>query len=162
MQPRDWQTKILDRADMAAERERLRGTGQTVAMTNGCFDVLHSGHLNTLTHARAQGDMLVVGLNDDASVRLLKGDTRPIIPEAERARMLASLEVVDYVVLFEEKEVTPLIAQIKPDVLVKGGDWAHLVVGREVVEAYGGRIDLAPIAEERSTTNIIERIRERP
>jgi D-beta-D-heptose 7-phosphate kinase/D-beta-D-heptose 1-phosphate adenosyltransferase len=128
-------------------------------MTNGCFDVLHSGHLNTLTYAREQGDVLVVGLNADVSVRQLKGDTRPIIPEAERARMLASLEAVDYVVLFEEKEVTALIAQIKPDVLVKGGDWAHLVVGREVVEAYGGRIALAPVAEERSTTNIIERIR---
>jgi D-glycero-beta-D-manno-heptose 1-phosphate adenylyltransferase len=162
MQPRDWTSKILGRAAMAVERERLRAAGRTVAMTNGCFDVLHAGHLNTLECARAQGDVLVVGMNADVSVRRLKGPHRPILPEAERARMMASLEVVDYVVLFEEKEVAPLIAEIRPDVLVKGGDWAHLVVGREIVESYGGKVVLAPIAEARSTTDIIARIRAVP
>jgi rfaE bifunctional protein nucleotidyltransferase chain/domain len=162
MQPRDWKSKIMGRVEMAAERARLRDAGRVVAMTNGCFDLLHAGHLNTLECARAQGDVLIVGMNADVSVRQLKGPHRPILPEAERARLMASLDVVDYVVLFDEKEVAPLIAEIRPDVLVKGGDWAHCVVGREIVESYGGRIVLAPIARDRSTTDIVARIRALP
>ena len=159
MQPRKPESKILSRADMVAERDRLRAEGKTVAFTNGCFDLMHAGHLNTLFYAREQGDVLIVGLNSDASTRLLKGKGRPIVPETERARLAAAVEAVDYVVLFDEKEVAPLIAELKPDVLVKGGDWAHLVVGREIVEGYGGRVALAPVAQGRSTTDIIARIR---
>lgn len=150
--------KILDRAAMKAERERLRAAGRTVVFTNGSFDILHAGHVDYLAFAARQGDALIVGLNSDASVRRYKGDRRPVNPQDDRARVLAALEVVDYVVVFDEDEPRDLIAALVPDVLVKGEDWAHYVSGRDIVEAAGGRVALAPLVAGRSTTGVIERI----
>jgi D-beta-D-heptose 7-phosphate kinase/D-beta-D-heptose 1-phosphate adenosyltransferase len=144
---------------MRAERDRLHAEGRTLVFTNGCFDILHRGHADYLAFARSQGDALVVGLNSDASVRRAKGPTRPVNPEQDRAYVLGSLRVVDFVVIFEEDEPRDLIAQILPDVLVKGKDWAHYVSGREIVEANGGRVVLAEMVEGRSTTATIERMR---
>ena len=150
--------KRLDWAAMQHERERLRADRKRVAFTNGCFDILHSGHITYLTAARQLGDVLVVGLNSDASVRRNKGPLRPIVAEDDRAKLLLALRCVDYVVLFDEETPLRLIERLVPDVLIKGRDWAHLVVGREVVEAAGGRVELADLVADRSTTQIIERI----
>lgn len=143
---------------MRVERERLRAAGKRVVFTNGCFDILHCGHVHYLAGARALGDVLVVGLNSDASVRRNKGPLRPILPEDDRAELLLALRSVDYVVLFDDETPLRLIEAIIPDVLVKGRDWAHYVAGREVVEAAGGRVELADLVPGRSTTNVIERI----
>jgi D-beta-D-heptose 7-phosphate kinase/D-beta-D-heptose 1-phosphate adenosyltransferase len=144
---------------MRAERDRLHAEGRTLVFTNGCFDILHRGHADYLAFARSQGDALVVGLNSDASVRRAKGPTRPVNPEQDRAYVLGSLRAVDFVVIFDEDEPRDLIAQILPDVLVKGKDWAHYVSGRDIVEANGGRVVLAEMVEGRSTTATIERMR---
>jgi len=153
-------SKILSRDAIKAERNRLKETGKTVVFTNGAFDILHAGHVNYLTFAAEQGDALVVGLNSDASVSRYKGDKRPVNPEGDRAQVLAALESVSYVVIFDEDEPKELIAEVLPDVLVKGEDWAHYVSGREAVEANGGKVVLAPLVEGRSTTNVIDRILE--
>jgi len=150
--------KILTAAQMRAERDRLVGEGKTLVFTNGCFDILHRGHVTYMTFARNQGDALVVGVNSDASVKRNKGDNRPINSQDDRAYVLASLRAVDYVVIFDDKEPKDLIAQILPQVLVKGKDWAHYVSGREIVEANGGRVVLAEMVEGRSTTSTIDRI----
>jgi D-glycero-beta-D-manno-heptose 1-phosphate adenylyltransferase len=150
--------KILTIEEMRAERDRLVALGRRLVFTNGCFDILHKGHVTYLTFARNQGDVLVVGLNTDASVRANKGDDRPINSEDDRAFVLGSLKAVDYVVLFGDKEPKDIIAEILPQVLVKGSDWAHYVSGREVVEANGGTVVLADMVEGRSTTNTIQRI----
>jgi len=150
--------KILTAAQMRAERDRLVGAGKKLAFTNGCFDILHRGHVTYLTFARNQGDALVVGVNSDASVKTNKGDQRPINLQDDRAYVLASLRAVDYVVIFEQKEPKELIAQILPQVLVKGRDWAHYVSGREIVEANGGKVVLADLVAGRSTTSTIDRI----
>ncbi len=144
-------------AELAARRQR----GETVVFTNGCFDLLHPGHVELLERARALGSLLVVGLNSDASVRAQnKGDDRPVRCEQDRARMLAALEAVDYVVLFDEPSVAPLIERIRPDVLVKGGDYQpHEVVGHEIVRGYGGRVVVLEFVEGYSTTGELERIR---
>ncbi len=152
--------KRVDLETMVAERERLRDAGRRVVFTNGCFDILHLGHVQYLTFARRQGDVLVIGLNSDASVRRNKGPKRPIVPEEERAALLLALRCVDYVVLFDEETPEKLIGRLVPDVLVKGRDWAHFVAGREVVEASGGRVVLADLVPGRSTTGTIERILE--
>ena len=152
--------KRVDLETMVAERERLRAAGRRVVFTNGCFDILHLGHVQYLTFARRQGDVLVIGLNSDASVRRNKGPKRPIVPEDERAALLLALRCVDYVVLFDEETPERLIGRLVPDVLVKGRDWAHFVAGREVVEAAGGRVVLADLVPGRSTTGTIERILE--
>jgi D-beta-D-heptose 7-phosphate kinase/D-beta-D-heptose 1-phosphate adenosyltransferase len=128
-------------------------------MTNGCFDLLHVGHADLLTFAKQQGDVLFVGVNADASVRRIKGEGRPVIAEHDRVRMLAAMEAVDYVVVFDEDRVDALVAEIRPDVLVKGAQWGSEVHGRDVVEGDGGRIVLAPMREGRSTSNIIDAIR---
>jgi D-glycero-beta-D-manno-heptose 1-phosphate adenylyltransferase len=154
----DYASAILSRAEMKAERARLAALGKRVVFTNGCFDILHTGHLDYLTFARRQGDCLVVGLNSDASVRRNKGDSRPIVPQDDRALMLAGLKAVDYVVIFDEDEPRELIGAILPDVLVKGRDWAHYVSGRDLVEANGGEVVLAELVEGRSTSDIIARI----
>lgn len=143
---------------MVAERERLKQAGKTLVFTNGAFDILHAGHVAYLEFARAQGDALCVGLNSDASVRRYKGDQRPINPQDDRARVLAALACVDYVVIFDEDEPRDLIAALIPDVLVKGADWAHYVSGRDIVETHGGRVILAEMLEGRSTSRMIERI----
>jgi D-beta-D-heptose 7-phosphate kinase/D-beta-D-heptose 1-phosphate adenosyltransferase len=145
---------------MTAERERLQHQGKRLAFTNGCFDVLHRGHVEYLTFARRQADALVVGLNSDASVRRLKGAGRPVNPQEDRAAVLLGLRAVDYVVIFEENEPRALIECILPAVLVKGRDWAHHVSGREVVESHGGHIVLANLLPGRSSSRIINAVSE--
>jgi D-beta-D-heptose 7-phosphate kinase/D-beta-D-heptose 1-phosphate adenosyltransferase len=136
--------------------------GETIVFTNGCFDLLHVGHIQYLQQARALGDCLVVALNDDTSVRLLKGERRPLLPQQERARILAALGCVDYVTIFSEATPLALITHLRPDVLVKGGDYTpETVVGRDVVEAYGGRVCIMPYMAGISTTEIIGSIVER-
>lgn len=152
--------RVLTPAEMRAERDRLHAEGRSLVFTNGCFDILHRGHADYLAFARSQGDALVVGLNSDQSVRRLKGPTRPVNPEQDRAYVLGSLRAVDFVVIFDEDEPRDLIAQILPDVLVKGKDWAHYVSGRDIVEANGGHVVLAEMVEGRSTTATIEKMRE--
>lgn len=143
---------------MLAARESIRKEGKKLVFTNGAFDILHAGHVTYLNFARNQGDALIVGLNSDSSVKRYKGDKRPVNSEQDRALVLASLECVDYVVIFPEDEPKELIGEIIPDVLVKGADWAHYVSGREVVEANGGKVVLADMVQGRSTTNTIQRI----
>lgn len=154
-----YHTKILSVEAMRKERQRLRAEGRTLVFTNGCFDILHAGHVDYLTFARRQGEALVIGLNSDASAKRIKGDRHPIVSQDDRAKVLASLEVVDYIVIFDDDEPAGLIAEILPDVLVKGEDWKHYVSGREIVEKNGGRVVLAPLTEGQSTTEIIEKIR---
>ncbi len=155
---RNPETKIVSRERIVALRAEWKADGRRVAFTNGCFDVLHVGHANYLAVAREQGDLLVVGLNSDRSVRELKGENRPIVEEGERALMVASLEAVDYVVIFDELHVEQLIRELVPDILIKGGDRADWVCGREIVEKNGGKVVLAPEVKGRSSTGIIERI----
>jgi len=153
-----FQGKILTAAAMRAERDRLHDAGRKLVFTNGCFDILHAGHVTYLAFAREQGDALCVGLNSDASVQRNKGPLRPVVDERNRATLLASLRAVDYVVVFDDEEPKNLIAQILPDVLVKGRDWAHYVSGRDIVEANGGHVVLADMVEGLSTTNVIAKI----
>lgn len=156
-------TKILDLQDLISKREALRREGRTVVFTNGCFDLLHLGHIRYLTQARSLGDALVVALNSDRSVRALKGEGRPILNERERAEVLAALKAVDYVVIFDEGTPRDLIAKLLPDVLVKGGDWPlDEIVGRLEVEAAGGKVLSLPYVEGSSTTDIIKRIKDLP
>lgn len=151
--------KVLSKDCLKAELERLRREGKTVVFTNGCFDILHVGHVRYLREARKLGDALVLGLNSDASVRTLKGDKRPLVPQDERADVLAGLESVDYVVIFEEETPLELIRYLKPDFLVKGGDWsADDIVGAEDIKQWGGEVVVAPLIEGRSTTNVVEKI----
>ncbi len=139
--------------------KKLREVGKRLVFTNGCFDILHPGHIHTLTHAKALGDVLIVSINSDASVKRLKGARRPILNQDERVVMLAALAAVDYVTVFEEDTPLTLIELLQPQVLVKGGDWnPDAVVGRETVEANGGRVALIPYQEGLSTSGIIERI----
>jgi D-beta-D-heptose 7-phosphate kinase/D-beta-D-heptose 1-phosphate adenosyltransferase len=152
--------KILSIDAMRIKRKNLKAKKKKLVFTNGCFDILHAGHVDYLSFARSQGDALVIGLNSDISVRKIKGEQRPIVPQADRAKLLAALECVDYVVIFDENEPEKLISEIIPDILVKGEDWSHYVSGREIVEKNGGRVVLAKLVEGRSTTNIIEKIRE--
>ena len=154
------QPKLLSVDEVRAERDKLVAAGKRLVFTNGCFDILHRGHVTYLGFARNQGDALVVGLNTDASVRANKGANRPIHTELDRAFVLGSLRAVDYVVLFGEPEPKDIIARILPQVLVKGSDWAHYVSGRDVVEAHGGKVVLADLVEGKSTTGTIERILE--
>jgi rfaE bifunctional protein nucleotidyltransferase chain/domain len=135
--------------------------GRRVVFTNGCFDLLHPGHIRSLEQARELGDALIAGLNSDASVRQLKGEGRPVLPERERAEILAALESVDAVIIFDDLTPREVIARLLPDVLVKGGDWAgDKIVGREEVEAAGGRVVSAPVVPGFSTTDILRKIRE--
>ncbi len=150
--------KIMTADQARVFRDSLYAKGQKLVFTNGCFDILHKGHVTYLTFARNQGDALCVGINSDASVKRNKGEDRPINQEEDRAFVLASLECVDCVVLFDEDEPYHLIGQIIPQVLVKGKDWAHYVSGRDIVEANGGQVILADMVEGRSTTGTIERI----
>lgn len=150
--------KVVTREELLLEVRRLRAAGKRIVWTNGCFDIIHAGHAEYLNYARRQGDALVVAINSDASVRRNKGPNRPIVGEEDRAEVLAGLECVDYVVVFDGDTPLDLIQQVRPDVLVKGAQWAGAVVGQEFVESTGGRVVLAPMRENRSTTNIIERI----
>jgi rfaE bifunctional protein nucleotidyltransferase chain/domain len=137
----------------------LRATGQKVVFTNGCFDILHTGHTRYLEKSRSFGDVLVVAVNSDVSVRMIKGEKRPINSEAERMEALAALECVDFVTLFNEPDPYRVISELQPDVLVKGGDWPiEKIIGRDVVEARGGKVVNVPYIEGASTTGIIEKI----
>ena len=151
--------KIKGREEIKQIVEDARSRGQTVAFTNGCFDLLHLGHVELIRHAGRQADLLVVATNTDRSTKELKGPDRPINTEDVRTKILAALSDVDYVVLFDEKSVLPLIKELRPDVLVKGGDYGKEgVVGHDFVESYGGRVELAPRVEGLSTTELVERI----
>jgi D-beta-D-heptose 7-phosphate kinase/D-beta-D-heptose 1-phosphate adenosyltransferase len=139
-----------------------RAAGQRIAFTNGCFDILHAGHVRYLAAARATADMLVVGLNSDASVRMIKGNRRPLNPEALRAEVLAGLRCVDCVVLFNEPDPLTLIRTLQPDVLVKGADWAEdQIIGADVVKERGGRVARIDLVPDISTSSLIDTIRER-
>jgi D-glycero-beta-D-manno-heptose 1-phosphate adenylyltransferase len=142
------------------ERRSWKAAGRRVVFTNGCFDLLHPGHVRLLEAARAEGDLLVVGLNSDASVRALKGEGRPIVPQEERAEALRALEAVDRVLVYEDPTPRAVIAALLPDVLVKGADWApDAVVGREEVEAAGGRVVRVELSPGHSTTGLVGKIR---
>jgi D-beta-D-heptose 7-phosphate kinase/D-beta-D-heptose 1-phosphate adenosyltransferase len=152
--------RLLDRAQVARYADELRVAGKTVVFTNGVFDLLHPGHVRYLERARRLGDKLIVGLNADASVRRSKGPDRPINPEEERSELLAALDCVDAVVVFEEDTPAEIIRAVQPDILVKGADWpADQIVGRDTVEARGGRVVLMEVELGHSTTAIIDRIR---
>ena len=152
--------KVVDRQTLARDLAACRQAGRRIAFTNGCFDIVHAGHVQYLQEARAQGDVLVVGLNSDASVRQLKGPNRPINPQGARAEVLAGLTVVDFVVLFDDATPLDLIHAVRPDVLVKGADYTkEEVVGAEVVESYGGQVFLAPLRPGYSTTGLLQKLR---
>lgn len=154
--------KIVDLHALLDARRKMKRAGKRLVFTNGCFDLLHAGHVRYLSEARALGHALVVALNSDRSVRELKGEGRPILNEQERAEVIAALEAVDYVIIFDEETPRELIATLLPDVLVKGGDWPlDEIVGRDEVEAAGGRVLSLPYVEGSSTSDIIERIRNR-
>ena len=147
-------------AAILGERAAWKAAGKSAVFTNGCFDLLHPGHVALFEAARAQGDVLVVGLNSDRSVRALKGEGRPLVPEDERAETIAALEAVDRVVVYDDDTPRAVIAALGPDVLVKGADWAaDAIVGREEVEAGGGRVVRVELTPGRSTTSMVARIR---
>jgi len=147
-------------SSVAEERRKWREEGRKVVLTNGCFDLLHPGHVALLEAARAEGDLLVVALNSDRSVREIKGEGRPVVPEAERAETLLALEAVDRVVVYDEPTPRDVVRALLPDVLVKGADWAEdAIVGREEVEASGGRVFRVEMVPGRSTSQLLERIR---
>ena len=151
--------KIKEPDDLKAIVAEAKKGGKTVVFTNGCFDLVHRGHLHLLREAKKLADLLIVALNSDSSVKKIKGPDRPIIPEADRAELIAALEMVAYVTMFDEADPYNLIQELKPDVLVKGGDWPRdKVVGADVVEANGGRVVVIPYLEGCSTTQIIERM----
>jgi rfaE bifunctional protein nucleotidyltransferase chain/domain len=157
--PLNLEILTLEQAILRFGREKRNG--RQVVFTNGCFDLLHPGHIGSLEQARGLGDALIVGLNSDASVRQLKGAGRPVVPERERAEILAALESVDAVVIFDDLTPQEVIARLLPDVLVKGGDWpGDQIVGREEVEAAGGRVVSIPVVPGYSTTAILGKIRE--
>ena len=146
--------------ESVAFSSQLRASGKTIVFTNGVFDLLHPGHVRYLQHARSLGDALIVGINSDRSVRVVKGPGRPITPEQERAEILSALGCVDAVAIFDEETPFEIISAISPDVLVKGADWAeNAIVGRDIVEARGGRVVRAAIEEGYSTTSMVEKIR---
>jgi D-beta-D-heptose 7-phosphate kinase/D-beta-D-heptose 1-phosphate adenosyltransferase len=151
--------KVLSPQEAKARLDTVRQAGKRIVFTNGCFDILHVGHVRYLKAAKNLGDFLVVGLNSDTSVRGLKGERRPLVPEAERAEILAGLESVDCVVLFDEDTPLSLIQDLRPHVLVKGGDWSEdRIVGAAQVRSWGGQVVVAPLVEGRSTTNVVEKI----
>ena len=146
--------------ELSAMSAQARKAGRVVVFTNGCFDLVHRGHIHMLRQAQALGEILIVGLNSDVSVKTIKGPDRPIMPEADRIELIAALEMVDYVVVYSEPDPYQIIAAIKPNVLVKGGDWsADEIVGADLVEQNGGRVAVVPYLPGFSTTQIIERIR---
>ena len=158
----DTAKKILTLEDLVTRLGKVRKSGQKIVFTNGCFDIMHVGHVRYLADAGSEGDLLVVGLNSDASVRIIKGDKRPIVRQNHRAEVLASLGCVDFIVIFDEPDPLKLIQTLKPDVLVKGEDWTEdAIVGAESVKSLGGKIVRISFVEESSTTAIIEKILQR-
>ncbi|MFQ5849111.1 MAG: D-glycero-beta-D-manno-heptose 1-phosphate adenylyltransferase [Candidatus Binatia bacterium] len=152
--------KIRQLAELKPIVTKAKAKEQKVVFTNGCFDLLHPGHLHLLREAKKLGHLLIVGVNADSTVKKIKGPNRPILPETERAELLAALETVDYVTVFSEPDPNDIIKELRPSVLVKGGDWTQdQVVGRDIVERDGGKVTLIPLLPGYSTTKIIERIR---
>jgi rfaE bifunctional protein nucleotidyltransferase chain/domain len=152
--------KLKDLSELKVIASRARALGQKVVFTNGCFDILHPGHLHLLREAKALGDLLIVAINSDASVRQIKGASRPIVADAGRAELVAALEIVDYVTLFDDLDPYRLVNEIRPDVLAKGGDYnRNQVVGGDLVERWGGKVALIPLLNGFSTTQIIDRVR---
>jgi len=150
--------QIYSREQLIAERARWKRDGQKVVFTNGCYDILHPGHIRLLEAARSRGDILILALNTDASVQRLKGPTRPLISQDRRAELAAALAAVDAVTFFDEDTPRDLIAAVLPDILIKGADWAHFIAGREEVEAAGGQVLAQPLEPGYSTTGILERV----
>ncbi len=151
--------KIKKRKELLKIIKNLKSKGKRIVFTNGCFDLLHLGHVRYLEEAKSLGDILVVAVNGDSSVRKLKGSKRPILPEADRTEILSGLGCVDYITTFNESDPLKLITSLKPDLLVKGGDWAReQIVGREVVENSGGELLIIPFVKGSSTTNVIDTI----
>jgi rfaE bifunctional protein nucleotidyltransferase chain/domain len=150
--------RYYSREELILQRALWRHEGKSVVFTNGCYDLLHPGHIRLLEQARGLGDVLVLGLNSDAGVRAIKGPGRPLISESDRADLALALDAVDAVTLFDEETPRELIAALLPDVLVKGADWSHFIAGREEVESAGGRVLTVPLEPGYSTTNIVEKI----
>ena len=154
--------KIKTQDELIPILDRLRKQGKKVVFTNGCFDILHVGHVRYLKEAKGYGDILVVAVNSDLSVKSIKGDKRPIVSQSERAEVVAALEMVDYVTMFDEDTPYNIIKKLQPDVLIKGGDWTiDKIIGRDIVEARGGKVIAIPFIEGASTTGIVERVLER-
>jgi D-beta-D-heptose 7-phosphate kinase/D-beta-D-heptose 1-phosphate adenosyltransferase len=152
-------SKITPRNELKTTVDRLKREGKKVVFTNGCFDILHAGHTRYLREARKLGDALILALNSDSSVRSIKGPMRPIVPESERAEVVGALDSVDYVTVFDELTPLELIEFLRPDVIVKGGDWSEKdIVGAETVRKWGGRVAIMPEIEGASTTNIIDKV----
>ena len=152
--------KLKSAAELVAIRAAAKNDGKQVVFTNGCFDLLHRGHLHILRGAKSYGDVLIVAINTDRSVKAIKGRHRPVLSETDRAELIAAMEMVDYVILFDEIEPTKLIELLEPDVLVKGGDWSmDKIVGSDIVKKYGGKVAAIPYLPGFSTSEIIERIR---
>jgi D-glycero-beta-D-manno-heptose 1-phosphate adenylyltransferase len=157
--PREPQDKILRRSVLRQEAERLREVGKTIVFTNGCFDIVHIGHIRHLRDARALGDCLIVGLNSDRAVREYKGDPRPLVPELGRAELLAALEFVDYVTIFDELTATNLLLALKPQIYAKREDYgAEMIPELPALESYGGKMVRIGVTQDRSTTNLITKI----
>ncbi|HEV2447840.1 MAG TPA: adenylyltransferase/cytidyltransferase family protein [Candidatus Sulfopaludibacter sp.] len=154
--------RLYSRPELVEQRRRWRAEGRSVVFTNGCYDLLHPGHIRLLEQARSKGDVLILALNSDAGVRRAKGPSRPLLDETERIEVALALEAVDAVTLFDEDTPRELIAEVLPDVLVKGADWAHFVAGREEVEAAGGTVLTLSLEPGFSTTNLVERILSQP
>jgi rfaE bifunctional protein nucleotidyltransferase chain/domain len=150
------------RDELVRLRALWKQQGKTVVFTNGCYDLLHPGHIRLLEQARSLGDVLVLALNSDAGVRRMKGDSRPLLDEEERAEVAQALSAVDAVTFFDEETPQALVAAVLPDVLVKGADWSHFVAGREEVEASGGRVEVLPLEPGYSTTNLVEVLLNQP
>ena len=149
---------IYTREQLLVVRQQWKREGLKIVFTNGCYDILHPGHIRLLESARSLGDILILALNTDASVQRLKGPTRPLIPENERAELAAALQAVDAVTFFDEDTPRELIALALPDILIKGADWAHFIAGREEVEAAGGQVLALPLEPGYSTTGILEEV----
>ena len=150
--------QIYSRSELVAARTEWKRAGKTVVFTNGCYDILHPGHIRLLESARSLGDVLILALNTDASVQRIKGPSRPLISQDLRAELAAALEAVDAVTFFDEDTPRELIAEVLPDILIKGADWAHFIAGREEVEAAGGKVLALPLEPGYSTTGIVEEI----
>jgi rfaE bifunctional protein nucleotidyltransferase chain/domain len=153
---------LCTREQLIAARAEWKRAGKKVVFTNGCYDVLHPGHVRLLEKARSLGDILILALNTDSSVQRLKGPNRPLLSESERAEVASALEAVDAVTFFDEDTPRELIAAVLPDVLIKGADWAHFIAGREEVEAAGGQVLALPLEPGYSTTNIVDEVLARP
>jgi rfaE bifunctional protein nucleotidyltransferase chain/domain len=153
--------RVLSNDELVELRGHWRDEGKTVVFTNGCFDLLHPGHVRLLEAARSRGDILVVAINSDSSVRRLKGPQRPVLSEQERAAILASLAAVDAVTVFSEETPCELLERLLPDILVKGSDWSHWIAGREIVEAAGGKVFPIPVEPGYSTTDLVNAILDR-